>query len=355
MVHARNVAASLALFGAVAAHPGEHADHVKRELAALAGVRPIARAANNACASNPTMRALKARSVARRAATAQALRQKRKAKRDQDELEQWMEVDHDTSSLGYDLTTDPATIFDSNSTCTLVPEVTIGPYYVAGELIRTDTTDGQEGVPLHLDMQFVDITTCEPIPQMLIDIWACNSTGVYSGVASTGQGGLDTTHGRGIQQTDEDGVVQFDTLFPGHYTGRANHIHLASTADAEVLTNKTMTGGRTTHIGQIFFDQDLISEVEELSPYNTNEQELTLNEDDGIDAEQATADYDPFLSYVRLGDDLGADGLLGYITVFVDSSANYTATAAAHYYEGGGVSTGNSGGGPGGPGGPPPS
>ncbi|KAI1337331.1 Intradiol ring-cleavage dioxygenase [Xylariaceae sp. FL0016] len=362
MVNVRNLLAVSAVFGAAAAHPTDSVDEVRRELAAHQSARPFARRALNTCANAPITTALKERSVARRAAAAQALRQKRglagqklRTKRDQEELEEWMEVSHDTSSLGYDLDTDAETIFSGNSTCALVPEVTIGPYWVEGELIRTDVTDGQEGVPLHLDLQFVDINTCEPIPEILIDIWACNSTGVYSGVSATGQGGLNTTHGRGIQETDEDGVVQFDTLFPGHYTGRTPHIHLMSTSDATLLDNGTYVDGTVSHIGQLFFDQDLITEVETTSPYSTNTQSLTLNVDDGIDAETATEDYDPFMAYVRLGDAI-TDGLLGYLTVFVDTTANYTdaAQAAAHYYEGGGVSNNNGGGSfPGGPGGPP--
>ncbi|KAJ2975458.1 hypothetical protein NUW58_g8350 [Xylaria curta] len=113
-----------------------------------------------------------------RAAMAEALRQKRsltkkplKSKRDQEGFDKWAAVDHDASSLGYNLETPLDVIFDSNSTCALVPETTIGPYWVSGELIRTDITDGQAGVPLHLDIQFIDLNSCEPIPaETLIDI-----------------------------------------------------------------------------------------------------------------------------------------------------------------------------------------
>lgn len=62
------------------------------------------------------------------------------------------------------------------------------------------------------------------------DIWSANSTGVYSGVQSNGNGNYDDTSNldnialRGIQQADDDGVVQFSTIFPGHYTGRTTHI-----------------------------------------------------------------------------------------------------------------------------------
>jgi protocatechuate 3,4-dioxygenase beta subunit len=74
---------------------------------------------------------------------------------------------------------------------------------------------------LHLELQFIDTTTCEPVEDLLIDIWSCNSTGVYSGIDTLQlnlgvQGGVNTTFLRGLQVTDTDGVVEFDTLFPGH-------------------------------------------------------------------------------------------------------------------------------------------
>jgi protocatechuate 3,4-dioxygenase beta subunit len=58
--------------------------------------------------------------------------------------------------------------------------------------------------------------------------------GVYSGVIASGNGNsnddsnLDATFLRGLQKTDDEGVAQFQTIFPGHYTGRATHIHGSS-------------------------------------------------------------------------------------------------------------------------------
>ncbi|KAI0163464.1 Intradiol ring-cleavage dioxygenase [Pestalotiopsis sp. NC0098] len=364
MVNFRNFAASLAAasaIGSAVAHPGEvHTpEEIKREIAAHKAQQVKARRSLAECASSPAAIALKERAVARRAAIAQQLREQRgltkkslQSKRDQTALEEWSALDHDVSTTGYTLDTPLATIFDSNSTCSLVPEVTIGPYFVSGELIRTDITDGESGVPLHLDLQFVDTSSCTAVEDLLIDIWHCNATGVYSGVSASGQGGLDTTSFRGVQATDTDGVAQFDTIVPGHYTGRAVHIHLLASADDTILSNETYTVGSVRHIGQLFFDQSLITEVEATSPYNTNTQSLTENTSDGIAAEEATSAYDPYVDYVRLGDSI-EDGLLGFITVGIDTSADYidNYTPAANYQEGGGVDTGNSGGGGGG--GPP--
>lgn len=54
----------------------------------------------------------------------------------------------------------------------LSPEVTEGPYYVAGEYVRTDVTDGQAGVDLHLEVQILDIETCEPVANAYAEIWS---------------------------------------------------------------------------------------------------------------------------------------------------------------------------------------
>ncbi|BAE60181.1 unnamed protein product [Aspergillus oryzae RIB40] len=67
--------------------------------------------------------------------------------------------------------------------------------------------------------------------------------------------------------------------------------------ETSVLPNGTITGlydSKTSHVGQIFFDQDLISVVEETSPYSTNTQELTTNAVDSILAEEAE-NIDPFV------------------------------------------------------------
>jgi hypothetical protein len=111
-----------------------------------------------------------------------------------------------------------------------------------------------------------------------------------------------------------------------------------------------LSGGKVSHVGQLFFDQNLIHAVEALAPYTSNSQELLLNSDDGIFSEEA-ATSDPVLNYVYLGDEV-ADGLFGWVTVGINPNAVTTPRAAAYIDANGGHA--NAGGG-GGPGGPPPS
>jgi protocatechuate 3,4-dioxygenase beta subunit len=115
-----------------------------------------------------------------------------------------------------------------------------------------------------------------------MDFWHCNSTGIYSGVTAKSNGNgedtsnLEATFLRGVQQTDANGVAQFESIFPGHYTGRAHHIHVLThnPNDTTLRTNSTLLSGNFTahasHSGQIFFDQDLISQVEATDAYKVN-------------------------------------------------------------------------------------
>lgn len=242
------------------------------------------------------------------------------------------------SSEGFNLQTPLDILFTSNVTCTLVPETIIGPYYVEGERIRTDLTDGQQGTATHLDFQFIDINTCEPIPDLIIDVWHANALGVYSGVSAKDQGGLNSTFGRGVQKTDEEGVAQFDTIFPGHYVGRTNHFHVMSTTGARILENGTFEGGTAQHIGQAYFDEALIRAVEAGEPYVQNKQPVTSNAEDEYSADGATPEYDPCMKHVFLGEN-PSDGLLLWTTIGIDPEADYNKDrhAAAHWHPEGGV------------------
>lgn len=42
---------------------------------------------------------------------------------------------------------------------------------VAGEYIRNDVTEDQPGVDLALDIQVLDVNTCEPVPNVYLEIW----------------------------------------------------------------------------------------------------------------------------------------------------------------------------------------
>lgn len=172
-----------------------------------------------------------------------------------------------------------------NTSCVLAPELTAGPYYVVGEYMRSNIKEAEhsDGVDIFLEVQYVDVSTCGAVPNVAVDVWNCNATGVYSGVSeSSGQAGIDTTFLRGIQLTDHDGVVQFETIFPGHYSGRAIHTHLLSHMNATVQSNGTISvwNKAVSHIGQLFWPEDLRQEIEALEPYASNTVAVTTNDED---------------------------------------------------------------------------
>jgi protocatechuate 3,4-dioxygenase beta subunit len=104
------------------------------------------------------------------------------------------------TGLDYYTSNTPADIlFGANTSCVLTPEVTDGPYYVTGEVIRQNVKESLycDGVDVHLEVQYIDIETCEPVPDVAVDIWNANATGVYSGISTSGNyasGGYNSTY-----------------------------------------------------------------------------------------------------------------------------------------------------------------
>ncbi|KAJ5683514.1 hypothetical protein N7462_006679 [Penicillium macrosclerotiorum] len=334
--------ALIALGGLSLAHPGVHEPNSYSAMSKRHYLQN-ARRSLDSCADHLEKRGINERARARRAAIMQSNQKRGIISRD---TEKTVNTSHH-SSLDVTPNTAESELFSNNPVCILAPEGEVGPFWVKGELLRSDVRDGEPGIPLILDGQFIDINTCEPIQDLYWDVWNCNSTGVYSGVQSSMNGNgndasnLDKTFLRGIQKTDSDGVAQFKTLFPGHYSGRATHVHVIAHVNAHVLPNNTITGGHISHVGQLFFDQDLISVVEATYPYNTNDVAITKNINDHVvKVETADSTSDPFFEYAYLGDSI-EDGIFGWITLGVNVSASHDSDAsyAAYLTSKGGVST----------------
>ena len=321
------------------AHPGEHEKHDARAAMQKRAFKEHASRGLEKCAKRFESSGFNARAEERRRSIYN-LHRRQLATRDTDDVLNKSHLVNDTS-ISVDTSADA--LFSTGATCVLNPEGETGPYYVKGELIRSDILENEPGVPITLDFQFVDVETCEPIENLYSDIWNCNATGVYSGLVANGNGNtadtsnLDATFLRGIQKTDSDGVLQFKTLFPGHYSGRATHHHIVAHLDVTVLPNNTISGGTVAHIGQLFWDQDLIYEIEATSPYSENTVSITTNAEDRVFSDETSGSTsDPVLSYVRLGDSL-SDGLFGWITVAVNKSATYDPNYSFVYTSDGGV------------------
>ncbi|KAG8727480.1 hypothetical protein FRC11_013073, partial [Ceratobasidium sp. 423] len=273
-----------------------------------------------------------------------------------------------------------------NSTCVTTPEVTEGPYYVNNELLRQDIREDQEGVDLVLDIGVMDVTTCQPLDQALVEIWHCNATGHYSGFTGAnmggGGGGNGTAPGgnssaptgsmslptgtesssamssamptgapgggggstsmtdqlsflRGGYATNSQGMVEFSTKYPGFYTGRTVHIHTMVHTNYSVATNDSIIShaGTVRHIGQLFFDDALNEKILSQGIYANTTESRTYNDEDSIlDSENADG-YNAYASTELMGE-TETDGILAYITIGVDPTF-VTSITSTNYASGG--------------------
>jgi protocatechuate 3,4-dioxygenase beta subunit len=152
--------------------------------------------------------------------------------------------------------------------CVLTPELTEGPYYIAGEKVRRDIRENHPGTLLTLHLRVLNVASCSPIKGAAVDIWHADAAGDYSGFSSDTS---SRTFMRGIQKTDANGVATFLTVYPGWYQGRTVHIHV-----------KVHVGGSVVHTGQLFFPDTLTDVVYKKTPYASRPNRTTRNAQDSI-------------------------------------------------------------------------
>ncbi len=178
------------------------------------------------------------------------------------------------------------------SSCLLVGSTTEGPCTTATELSREDISEGFSGLPVRLALRVID-SSCNPLAGVTVKIWHTNLEGSYSGVTpNPGMCLAQPAYSaddfmRGVQVTDADGVVFFDTCFPGWYRGRAVHIHF-----------QIKNGNSSTKVSQLFFPESITAGIfashAEYSSYG--QPDTTLSSDNiagGLSsAEQARSIFD---------------------------------------------------------------
>jgi hypothetical protein len=163
----------------------------------------------------------------------------------------------------------PLAVSSGAVSCVLTPELTEGPFYVAGEKLRRDVTEGKAGTALLLKLTVVNASTCKPVKNASVEIWHCDAGGVYSGAVANNPG---TNFLRGVQKTNATGVATFKTIYPGWYQGRAVHIHV-----------KVHVAGTVVHTGQLFFPASVTNVVYKRTPYSAHGTTPdTLNPNDSI-------------------------------------------------------------------------
>lgn len=211
---------------------------------------------------------------------------------------------------------------------------------------------------MEIDVQFIDATTCKPAIGKYVDVWRkyqpglsqlkashqltdrltyaeANATGVYGGVINpeNGNGPSDPSNSRktflrGIQKTDNDGVVKFSTIFPGHYVGRTIHIHVMLHPNAQPYPNGTIIDTTAAYVGQMYFDQSLINSVRRRPPYSQNRNPLTPNSQDFILQQDLRQGGNPFVQYKMIGSRL-EDGILAWLTYGINPAKRTRVTPVA--------------------------
>jgi protocatechuate 3,4-dioxygenase beta subunit len=166
----------------------------------------------------------------------------------------------------------------ASATCVLTAALEEGPFFVDEKLnrsdIRTDpvTRVVSAGVPLALTFNVSRVAgkACTPLTGAYLDVWHCDSGGVYSDVEGESHKFL-----RGYQVTDANGAAKFTTVYPGWYPGRTVHIHFKLRLFAGSTKSYEFTS-------QMFFDEALTDSVYAHTPYNTRGSRNTRNANDGI-------------------------------------------------------------------------
>jgi protocatechuate 3,4-dioxygenase beta subunit len=174
--------------------------------------------------------------------------------------------------------------------CVVSPDLTEGPYFVDEKLnrsdIRSNTSDGavREGALFKLALRVtkIDSSGCAPLQGAMVDIWHCDALGVYSDASDRSFNTQGQDFLRGYQLTDANGVVQFTTIYPGWYQGRAVHIHFKVRGTDSSSRNYEFTS-------QFFFDDAFSEQVYAQAPYSGKGVQTLRNEQDNIYRQSAGA------------------------------------------------------------------
>ncbi|KAJ5470248.1 hypothetical protein N7530_007605 [Penicillium desertorum] len=222
-----------------------------------------------------------------------------------------------------------------NDTCVLSPEVTAGPYYWPhSQTLRQDMTETQAGVPLWLDIGVLDMATCKPLEGVMVDLWHCNATGSYSSFTelspNTKFPGLLSELGRdasdfevGTTDIHTDSETWLRGMWPTDKHGMISiHIHVQVHTDWTTQENGTFVFENNVSTGQLYFEEELEEKIMALQPYASHtEVNRTRNDVDMEFSKGQKNGYNPVVSVVPVDDDDLTKGLVGYITIGVDTTA----------------------------------
>ena len=202
----------------------------------------------------------------------------------------------------------------SSATCSRITEETAGPYPGDGSngpnvltstgVVRSDIrssfagmTGTAQGVPLNIALTIVSALTCTPLAGRAVYLWHCDREGRYSLYT---QGVTNQNYLRGIQETDANGRLTFQSIYPGCYAGRWPHIHF-EVYPALVQSNSERNKIATSQIALPKATNDIVYTVAGYEASIRNASQVTLASDnvfsDGSALELATMSGDVSLGF----------------------------------------------------------
>lgn len=134
---------------------------------------------------------------------------------------------------------DEGDIEPDGDACESTKNDALGPFYVEGAPDRTVIAEVSEpGDRVLISGRVSGLSCTEPVPSALIEVWHADASGEYHESS-------EDWRLRGVMHADGDGRYQFETIRPGHYSGRPQHYHYRVSAP-----------GHETLITQLYFTGD---------------------------------------------------------------------------------------------------
>ena len=141
------------------------------------------------------------------------------------------------------------------SPAALTPAQTEGPYYTPNSPERTSLIEPGMGGTKLIVTGYVLTTDCQPIASAWLDFWQADDQGVYDNAGYRLRGHLFT---------DETGRYTLETILPGEYPGRTEHIHVKVQAPSgPILTSQIYFPGVAANDRDSIFDPALLAAVQD--------------------------------------------------------------------------------------------
>ena len=168
-----------------------------------------------------------------------------------------------------------------------IPEETAGPFPGDGSngpnvlsesgVVRSDIRPSfgsasgvAEGVPTTVRLRILDLEgdDATPLCGAAVYLWHCDREGRYSMYS---EGLTEENYLRGVQEADDDGRLEFTTVFPATYDGRWPHMHFEVYQSIDAATSAS----DTLRTSQLALPEDVASRVyETVEGYETSRENL---------------------------------------------------------------------------------